>query len=167
MTGRPRLLVNAAELLRQPGARRDISAESTLEDLDVDDDRLAGPVSLDLHAESALDHIAVTGEMRVGWSDVCRRCLRPLADTLVVTVDERYAEADPTGMRTVDPEAFPTPRSAATTARACAPSAAPTCRPDPASARPPCGTSAGRHSTRCATSAPTEGTSVEGGASAA
>lgn len=107
MTGRPRLLVNAGELLRQPGSRRDISAEATLEDLDVHDARLAGPVTLDLHAESTLDHIAVTGEMRVGWSDACRRCLRPLDDTLVVIVDERYAETDATGMRAVDPEAFP------------------------------------------------------------
>ena len=52
-----------------------------------------------------IDDIVVSGSLTVGWHDVCRRCLRPLAAPLVVAVDERYVSEDPT--RRVDPEAFP------------------------------------------------------------
>ena len=56
---------------------------------------------------STIDDIEVAGTLTVDWADTCRRCLRPLADSLRIHVDERYAEADETGLRRVDPEAFP------------------------------------------------------------
>ncbi len=86
------LRVNAVELGRQPGTRRHIVRSIPLADVDIDDARLAGDVTVDVTLESTLDDIVVSGELSVAWSDECRRCLRPLADTLRVEVEERYAE---------------------------------------------------------------------------
>jgi uncharacterized protein len=105
--GRPALLVNATELLRRAGLTRRIETAVGLADVDVVDDRLAGDIAVDVILTSTVDDIDVAGRLRVDWSDTCRRCLRPLADTLVIEVHERYAEADDTGMRRADPEAFP------------------------------------------------------------
>jgi uncharacterized protein len=102
MSLRSSLTVNAAELLRQPGARRHIEIVISLDELDVDDPRLEGDVAVDVTAESTLDDIDVTGTLTVAWRDTCRRCLRPLAGPLVVDVDERYADPG----ATVDLEAF-------------------------------------------------------------
>ncbi len=85
------LLVNAAELLRQPGSRRQIDLAVPLADVDVHDRRLAGDVAVDVTLTSSLDDIVVAGKLRVAWSDECRRCLRPLSQELVADVEERYA----------------------------------------------------------------------------
>jgi uncharacterized protein len=106
-SGKPLLLVNATELLRQPGTRRHVETAVPLAELEIDDDRLSGDVTVDVVLESTIEDIGVSGELRVAWSDSCRRCLRPISEVLTVSVDERYAEDDPTGHRRVDPEAFP------------------------------------------------------------
>lgn len=106
-SGRALLLVNAAELLRLPGSSRRIEVTVPLADVGVDDPRLAGAVGVDVTLASTVDDIEVSGRLSVAWSDSCRRCLQPLAGTLVVDVDDRYVEPDPTGRRSVDPEAFP------------------------------------------------------------
>jgi uncharacterized protein len=103
MTARSLLTVNAVELLRQPGTRRDIGVTVTLAALDIADSRLAGDVAVDVTAESTLDDIVVSGMLTVDWHDSCRRCLRPLSAPLVVAVEERYALPG----ASVDPEAFP------------------------------------------------------------
>ena len=93
------LAVNAVELARQPGAVRHVDTVVALADLDAVDPRLggaagdAGDVAVDLTLESTLDDIVVTGTLTVEWSDECRRCLRPLADTLRIDVEERYADS--------------------------------------------------------------------------
>lgn len=107
MGGRPPLLINATELLRRPGLRRDIETSVTLAVLEVDDDRLRGDVHMVVVAESTLDHIDVRGTLRVAWVDACARCLRPLSDTIEIAVVDRYSSPDPDGLRPVDPEAFP------------------------------------------------------------
>ncbi len=89
------LLVNAVELARQPGTVRHVATVVPLAELDALDPRLggdAGDVAVELMLESTLDDIVVTGTLTVEWSDECRRCLRPLADTLRINVDERYAD---------------------------------------------------------------------------
>jgi uncharacterized protein len=97
--GRPALRVNATELLRQPGQQRHIDTAIALADVGVDDYRLAGDIGVDFTLTSTIDDIEVVGRLSVAWSDACRRCLRPLADTLQIDVDERYAAADETGLR--------------------------------------------------------------------
>lgn len=105
--GRPALLVNAAELLRQPGQRRHIDVVVPMVDVEVRDRRLSGDISVDVVLESTVDDIDVAGELRVAWADTCSRCLRPVAATLVIEVEERYAPAERIGTGTVDPDAFP------------------------------------------------------------
>ena len=143
--GRPALLVNAVELLRQPGTQRQVELVVAQDDLDVVDPHLSGDIAVDLVLESAVDDIGVTGRLTVAWADECRRCLTPLADMLLVDVDERYAEPDPTGYRLVDPAAFPiehgqidlTPMVREEILLAVPD--APLCRPDCAGLCPTCG----------------------------
>jgi uncharacterized protein len=101
------LLVNATELLRQPGLVRHIEAVVPRGDVDAVDDRLGDDIAVFVTLTSTIDDIEVAGTLTVDWADTCRRCLRPLDEVLVVDVDERYAPVDETGMRRVDPEAFP------------------------------------------------------------
>ena len=89
------LLINAAELLREPGTRRRVSAELALADVDAVDERLAGDVAVDVTLESTLDTVEVAGTLTVDWSDTCRRCLRDVGGSLAIEVDERYAAGDP------------------------------------------------------------------------
>jgi uncharacterized protein len=102
---RSALLVNATELLRQPGQRH-LELAVPLDAVGIDDDRLAGDIAVDVTLNSTIDDILVVGRLTVAWSDNCRRCLRPIDDMLIVDVEERYADPDPTGMRPVNPDAF-------------------------------------------------------------
>ena len=86
------LVVNAAELLREPGTRRHIEVTVPREAVGLDDDRLTGDVSVDLDIESTLHDVVVTGHLHAPWRDECRRCLRPLSGILEVAVEEQYAE---------------------------------------------------------------------------
>ena len=76
--GRPALLVNATELLRQPGQQRHIDVAVPMDAIDVVDDRLSGDIAVDVVLTSSIDDIEVAGRLSVAWSDTCRRCLRPL-----------------------------------------------------------------------------------------
>lgn len=105
--GRRRLLVNATELLRQPGTRRRIAVSLPLSELEVVDPRLSGDVDVDVELISTLDDIEVSGSLTARWSDQCARCLRPLDAPLVVEVEERYAVPSTDPGHPTDPESFP------------------------------------------------------------
>jgi uncharacterized protein len=96
------LHVNASELLREPGLRRHVEVTAPPASIDAEHPAIDGDVSADLELVSTLDDIALSGTVRVPWRGSCRRCLRPLAELIVVGVDERYA-ARPAE----DDEAFP------------------------------------------------------------
>jgi uncharacterized protein len=69
-------------------------------DVGLDDPRLTGEVSVDVTLESTLDDVVVTGRLRIGRRDACRRCLRPIEDVIEIEIDERYGAApDPSGER--------------------------------------------------------------------
>jgi uncharacterized protein len=154
-TVRSALLVNTAELLRQPGSERHLELSAPLADVGVEDPRLTGTVDVDLTLVSTIHEIIVTGTLAVPWSDECRRCLTPLAATLVVDVDERYAEEDPTGRRSVDPNAFPIEHGQIDLAPMVreevllAVPDAPLCRPDCAGLCPTCGADRNVDPCRC------------------
>ena len=80
------LRVNTVELLRQRGNRRTVTSVIDAEDLDIVDERITGPVDVDIALESTLDGIEVTGAVTVPWADVCRRCLRPVQGIAAVDV---------------------------------------------------------------------------------
>jgi uncharacterized protein len=86
------LHVNAAELLREPGLRRHVTTVVAPTTIGADHPAVASDVTVDLELVSTLDDIALTGTIEVPWEGECRRCLRPLDETLAVDVDERYAE---------------------------------------------------------------------------
>lgn len=90
--GRPALLVNVVELLRAPGSRKHVSDVVAAGDLGVDHPAIAGDVTVEVDLESTLDDIGLTGTLGVPRAGHCRRCLKPVADTVTVEVDERYAE---------------------------------------------------------------------------
>lgn len=97
------LLVNALELLRRPGAEKDLETEVALAELDVvDPDRFsdAAVVGVALHLESLSDGVMVDGVVRVPWHGTCRRCLGPTGGVLESEVHELYQRI------LTDPDAF-------------------------------------------------------------
>ena len=95
------LRVNARELLRVPGSSRHIDEAVDATDLGVPDERITGPIGVDLDAVSSIDGIVVTGSISIPWSTACRRCLTEVTGTTVVDVDEVYQDD------VSDEEAFP------------------------------------------------------------
>lgn len=95
------LRVNAVELLRQPGATRDVTEEIAGEPLGVIHERLDGDIGVALVLESMNDGIVVSGAVRAPWATICRRCLTDIDGVAVVAVDERYQ------IELTDEEAYP------------------------------------------------------------
>jgi uncharacterized protein len=97
------LLVNAAELLRRPGAERDVDVEVDPGEVGIVDDRLVegAPVRARFHLESLSDGIVVSGEVVSTWHGACRRCLVPVGGELHSVVHEIYQST------VTDPDAFP------------------------------------------------------------
>jgi uncharacterized protein len=86
------LHVNAAELLREPGLHRHVEVTVAAASIDARHEAIGGDVAAALELVSTLDDIALSGTVGVPWRGSCRRCLRVLEETIVVEVDERYAE---------------------------------------------------------------------------
>lgn len=84
--------LNARELLRQPGLDKQISVAMPASDLGVDDVRITGDVSVELHAISGVDGIAVTGTIAMPWATSCRRCLTAVSGVAEIDVDEIYQD---------------------------------------------------------------------------
>ena len=84
------LRVNAVELLRQPGAIREIAVEIAGDPIDARHERLVGDIGVDLRLEALNDGIRVTGTVAAAWATECRRCLTPLGEVATVAVDELY-----------------------------------------------------------------------------
>jgi uncharacterized protein len=86
------LRIIVADLLRRPGAKRDVSIDALLPDL------AAGPVAVPpdaaVHVEAVLERIpegiVVRGEVDVRWVAECSRCLKPVGGTLAVGIDELF-----------------------------------------------------------------------------
>ena len=95
------LRINAVELLRQPGAVRDVELSMPAAPLDVTHERLAGDLEIALTLRSLNDGIEVTGTVAVDWATVCRRCLADIEGRAVVDIDERYQ------IHVTDPDAYP------------------------------------------------------------
>ena len=94
------LRINAVELLRQPGAVRDVMFDIAADPLDADHEHLVGDLHVALQLTARNDSIDVHGTVSAGWESVCRRCLRDLAGTSVGVVDERYQ------IESLDPDAY-------------------------------------------------------------
>jgi uncharacterized protein len=86
------LRIMVTDLLRRPGAQREVHVDAPLPDL------AAGPVSVPpdapVHVDATLERIpegiVVRGEVDVVWTAECSRCLSPLGGTLSVGIDELF-----------------------------------------------------------------------------
>ena len=94
------LRINAVELLRQPGAVRDVSFDIAAAPLDAEHDCLVGDLRVALRLTARNDSIDVDGTVSADWASVCRRCLRDVSGTAAAVVDERY-QIEP-----LDPDAY-------------------------------------------------------------
>lgn len=94
------LRINAVELLRQPGAVRDVSVDVAAAPLDAEHERLVGDIHVELRLTALNDGIDVDGTVSAAWSTVCRRCLVDVSGTAVGVVDELY-QIEP-----LDPDAY-------------------------------------------------------------
>jgi uncharacterized protein len=95
------LRINAVELLRQPGAVRDVDVVIQPDPLDARHDRLVGDIVVALRLEALNDGIKVTGSVAAPWATECRRCLAPVAGVAIGEVDELYQ------LEQLDPDAYP------------------------------------------------------------
>ncbi len=94
------LRINAVELLRQPGAVRDVLVDVEAAPLGAEHDRLVGDIHVGLRLTARNDGIDVDGTVSADWETVCRRCLTDVSGTAVGVVDELY-QIDP-----LDPDAY-------------------------------------------------------------
>jgi uncharacterized protein len=84
--------IPVANLLRRPGASREVQAESVLSDVrgpgaEVAADR---PIAVDLTLERVSEGIVVRGTITAPWDASCSRCLAPVGGPLAVQVAELY-----------------------------------------------------------------------------
>lgn len=133
------LVVNAAELLREPGATRIVAAHLSLDEVELADPRLHGDVDVSIVLTSTRDRVLAAGEIRVGSRTECVRCLTAIDRTLTVTTSETFV-ADPP-----DEEFFPIEHGQLDLAALVREAVllalpdAPLCRPECAGLCPSCG----------------------------
>jgi uncharacterized protein len=84
------LRINAVELLRQPGAFRDVALDIDAASLDAEHELLRGDIHVEVRLTALNDGIDVDGAVSADWATVCRRCLIDVSGTAVGVVDELY-----------------------------------------------------------------------------
>lgn len=99
------LILDTRDLPRRPGAMREFSrvvpapADLGVEMIGVPE---GSDLSLDLRLQSVSEGVLVDGTVRGSVTGECGRCLRPITDSIVVTVQELYAYEDSTTVETTD-----------------------------------------------------------------
>ncbi len=94
------LRINAVELLRQPGAVREVILDLDAALVDAAHERLAGDIHVEVRLTALNNGIEATGTVSAAWETVCRRCLADIVGRAVGVVDELY-QIEPT-----DPDAY-------------------------------------------------------------
>lgn len=101
------LVLNTRDLPRRPGAMRTVE-RSVPAPKDLGLELIGVPqgaaVNLDLRLESVSEGVYVSGTVTAPVEGECGRCLRPISDTLVVTIQELYAYEHSTTDETTDEE---------------------------------------------------------------
>lgn len=84
--------LGVADLLRNPGQRRDEALDARLDDLHVLGSEVPpqAEVHLDLHLQAVNEAVVVKGAATVPWIGECRRCLGPVHGTLSTPFLEIY-----------------------------------------------------------------------------
>jgi uncharacterized protein len=84
--------IPVTDLVRRPGASREVRVTSTLADIrgpgaEVPADR---PITVDVTLERVPEGLVVRGSIEAGWEAACSRCLAPVGGELAVRVGELY-----------------------------------------------------------------------------
>ena len=87
------LVVPVVEMLRRPGLHRELAIQAEVEGLATSDAAVYGPVDLQLHLESVVSGLEVTGALAAGWRGSCRRCLEPIEQTVRQDLREIFSIA--------------------------------------------------------------------------
>ncbi|GAB3971922.1 YceD family protein [Plantactinospora veratri] len=99
------LVLDTRELPRRPGVLRAVS-RTVAAPADLGVELIGVPegadLSLDLRLESVSEGVLVSGTVTGPIKGECGRCLRPITDSLVVTIQELYAYAHSTTDETTD-----------------------------------------------------------------
>jgi uncharacterized protein len=99
------LVLDTRELPRRPGAMRTVKrvvpapADLGLELIRVPE---GTDLTLDLRLESVSEGVLVSGTVSAPLAGECGRCLRPISDSLAVTIQELYAYEHSTTDETAD-----------------------------------------------------------------
>jgi uncharacterized protein len=99
------LVLDTRELPRRPGSMRTVErvvpapADLGLELIRVPE---GADLTLDLRMESVSEGVLVSGTASAPVAGECGRCLRPISDSVVVTIQELYAYAHSTTDETAD-----------------------------------------------------------------
>jgi uncharacterized protein len=88
------LTIGVADLLRRPGNHRDEHLEAVLPGLEVMGSHVpaGAPITIDVRLESVNEGIVVRGAVSAPWVGECRRCLRPIEETLRSDVYEVFED---------------------------------------------------------------------------
>jgi uncharacterized protein len=97
------LRIPVADLLRRPGASRNVQIAAAVPGLGTDaaDVPPDAPVAVEATLERISEGVVVRGTVSAPWVAACSRCLRPVGGDVVVHVDELF-EREP-----LDGETYP------------------------------------------------------------
>jgi uncharacterized protein len=97
------LVLNVADLLRQPAHRRAVNTSLTVAELGIEDSRLRPDedIVVDVVLESMTEGIIVAGTVAVPWHSECRRCLTPIDSVTAGPILELFSE------HPIDEDQFP------------------------------------------------------------
>lgn len=91
MARAPRLTIDVTDLRRRLGQRREVAVDLDLAPIQVVETRSAErPVTGALIVESIERGVRVTGEIELGWSGECRRCLDEVEGSAAGSIDEIF-----------------------------------------------------------------------------
>ena len=89
---KPAFLINVADLLHRPGARRRERVEGPVEAMRVMDTSVAdgATAAVDTMLEWVADGVLASGTATVDWMGLCRRCLTPIGGRVTAEFRELY-----------------------------------------------------------------------------
>ena len=82
--------ISVADLLKRPGAQRDISVAAPLAGLAGPGAEITGPITVDGTLERVSEGIVVRGTVGAHWEAACSRCLAPVTGEVQAHVDELF-----------------------------------------------------------------------------
>jgi uncharacterized protein len=82
--------ISVADLLKRPGAHRDVQISAPLADLAGPGAEITGPIVVDGTVERVPEGIVVRGAIQAQWQAACSRCLAPVTGDIRVHVDELF-----------------------------------------------------------------------------